>query len=503
MSSLDALRARLATVYDLNKAASVLEWDQETYMPDGATEARAHQLTTLRSLSHEHFTDDETGALLERAEVATQGLEAQDPARALVRVAQRDYDRATKLPARLVAEFATATARAKHAWQAARADDDFAQFAPHLERVIALSVEKADALGATVPEARYDILLDEYEPGMTAAEVAREFAELREGLVPLVEAIADAPHVDDAFLHAPFDEAAQWAFGLEVAQAFGYDLAHGRQDRSAHPFSTTLAIDDVRITTRIDPNYFPSGFFGTLHETGHALYERGVSPDLARSPLASGTSLGMHESQSRLWENQVGRSRPFWQRWYPKLQDRFPAQLSAVPVDAYYRAINRVGPSFIRVEADEVTYNLHVMLRFEIERALIDGSLSVADVPAAWNAAMKDYLGVTPPTDREGCLQDIHWSIGLVGYFPTYTLGTLMSAQLFEAAQRDLGDLAAAFAEGTYLPLREWLRDQIHQHGRVYTATELLRHVCGTGLDAAPWLKYAHAKYALIYDLAL
>ncbi|MEM6782945.1 MAG: carboxypeptidase M32 [Bacteroidota bacterium] len=502
MNSLDALRTRLATVYDLNKAASVLEWDQETYMPRGAAEARSQQLATLRSLSHAHFTDDETGALLEDAHISTSDLDADHPTRALVRVTQRDYDRATRLPARLVSEFATATSRAKQAWQAARADDDYSQFAPHLERVMALSIEKADAFGAASPRDRYDVLLDEYEPGMTAAEVAREFAELRAGLVPLVEAIAGAPQVDDRFLHAPFDEDAQWAFGLDVAQAFGYDLAHGRQDRSTHPFSTTFAIDDVRITTRIDSQFFPSGFFGTLHETGHALYERGVSSDYARSPLASGTSLGMHESQSRLWENQVGRSRAFWHHWYPTLQAVFPTQLGGVALDVYYRAINRVAPSFIRVEADEVTYNLHVMVRFEIERALIEGSLAVVDVPEAWNGAMEDYLGVTPPTDREGCLQDIHWSLGLVGYFPTYTLGTLMSAQLFAAAQRDLGDLANHFARGSFLPFREWLRAHIHQHGRVHTATELLERVCGVGLDAGPWLEYARAKYTLIYDLA-
>ncbi|MEM8560209.1 MAG: carboxypeptidase M32, partial [Bacteroidota bacterium] len=360
-AALAALRDRLATVYDLNKSASVLEWDQETYMPEGAAEARAYRLATLRRLSHEHFTADETGDLLDTTGTETADLDPHDPDRALVRVAQRDYDRATQLPAQLVSDFATATARAKQAWQAARADDDFARFAPHLQTVIDLSIEKADAMGAASPAARYDVLLDEYEPGMTADVVAREFADLRTGLVPLVEAIADAPQVDAAFLHAQtdeevFDEAVQWAFGLEVAQAFGYDLHHGRQDRSAHPFSTTLAIDDVRITTRIDPRFFPSGFFGTLHETGHALYERGVSPTLARSPLASGTSLGMHESQSRLWENQVGRSRSFWQHWYPKLQAAFPGRFDAVPLDAFYRAINQVAPSFIRVEADEVTY---------------------------------------------------------------------------------------------------------------------------------------------------
>ena len=505
--SLDALRSHLATIQDLRHAAAVLEWDQETYMPSGAADGRAHQITTLRRLAHEQFASDATERLLDAAPTENEADAA------LVRVVRRDLARARCLPSEHVAAVAQATSHAKTAWAGARADDDFAAFAPHLRRIVDLAVERADLVrpllaserGPTYApsdaDARYDALLDEFEPGATTVEVAAVFSALRSELVPLVEAVAAAPQVDDAPVRRRVPEDAQWAFGIEIAEAFGYSLARGRQDRSTHPFTTSFGRDDVRITTRLDPDFFPTALYGTLHETGHALYEQGVSPALARTPLADGTSLGMHESQSRLWENQVGRSRAFWTRHLPDAQRHAPDAFANVSADAVWRAVNRVAPSLIRVEADELTYHLHVILRFEIERDLISGALDVDDLPEAWNARMQADLGLTPPTDAEGCLQDIHWSLGALGYFPTYSLGTLISAQLWDALARDLGDLDQRILDGDYAAILGWLREHVHRHGRALSASEILTRATGTGLDAAPWLAYAREKYGAIYGV--
>ena len=494
---LDALQVRLGQVKDLEAAASMLGWDRETYMPDGAAEARAQQLSTLSRLAHQLFTAEETGALLDEAAPQVEEADPLSFEASLVRVARRDYERKRRLPADLVADLAEAASAGQHAWKKARAEDDFAAFAPHLRRLLALNRQKAEALG--YEEVPYDALLDEYEPGTATATVDRLFRTLRAELVPLVEAIADAPPLDDACLHAAFDPDAQWAFGESVIRAFGYDFAHGRQDRSAHPFTTSFSTSDVRITTRVDPAFFSASFFATLHEAGHGLYEQGIDPALARTPLAEGTSLGVHESQSRLWENLVGRSRPFWQHYYPTLQRRFPGALGGVPLGAFYRAINKVEPSPIRVEADEVTYNLHIMLRFELERALLTGDLAVDDLPARWNAAMEDYLGLRPGRDAEGVLQDVHWAMGAFGYFPTYALGNLMSVQLFEQAARDLGDLDAQLSAGRFEALLGWLRTNVHQHGRKLRAADLLERVTGASLQAAHWLGYIREKYGALY----
>ena len=507
--SLDRLRARLAETTDLGHAAAVLEWDQEVFMPPGGAEARGQQVATLRRIAHERFTDDAVGDLLDAAE----GEAESDLDHALVRVTRRDWRRATLLPSRLVSEKAEASGRAKEAWKAAREADEYALFAPHLRQIVDLSIEEADLVrplladerGAdyapTVADARYDALLDAYEPGASTAAVARVFSDLRADLVPLVAQIAERPAPDDSFLHASFPEAGQWAFGMDVAQALGYSLDHGRQDRSAHPFTTSFGITDVRVTTRLDPHFFPTAFFGTVHEVGHALYEQGVAPALARTPLADGASLGLHESQSRLWENLVARSAPFWDGAYPALQARFLGPLADVPREDFVRAVNKVQPSLIRVEADELTYHLHVLLRFEIERALVAGTLRVDDVPEAWNEATRDLLGVVPPSDADGCLQDIHWSLGAIGYFPTYTLGTLMSAQLWDAMRRDLGDLDALMRAGDFAPILGWLRERVHRWGRALPAGEILRQSTGSDLDAGPWLAYARAKYGALYGL--
>ena len=503
---LSALRSALADIMDLRHAAAVLEWDQETYMPSGAAEARAQQVATLRRIAHEQFTSDELATLLDRA-MPESRLDVD-----LVRVTRRDWKRATLLPARLVSEKAEASGRAKTAWKQARESDDVTAFTPHLRQLVELATEEADRVRPLIAEergsdyapsnadARYDALLDTYEPGASTADIARVFTDLRSELVPLVAAIAEQPSPEDGFLHQHMAPHAQWDFGEAVAADLGYDFNHGRQDRSAHPFTTSFGISDVRITTRIDPNFFPTGFFGTVHEAGHGLYEQGIDRQLDRTPLADGTSLGMHESQSRLWENLVGRSGAFWQGRYADLQALAPP-LANVPLEAFVRAINKVEPSLIRVEADELTYHLHVLLRFEIERQLVAGTLDASDVPKAWNAGMQDLLGITPPSNADGCLQDIHWSLGAFGYFPTYSLGTLMSVQLWNAAERDLGDLGPQLAAGSFAPLLGWLRERIHRWGRTRTAGDLLREATSADLDAAPWLAYAQTKYSALYGL--
>lgn len=499
-SALSDLRTYLAPIEDLKAAAAVLSWDQETFMPEEGTEARAQQLSTLQSMAHERFASDETGRLLDRAAETLDDPDPLDDDASLVRVARRDYERARRVPSSLVAELSEATARAKQAWKRARSEDDFTIFAPHLETLVDLSVEKAEALG--YDDEPYDALMEEYEPGLTTAEVASTFENLREELVPLVDAIAEAPPLDDELLHRTYPTAKQREFGKQVLEDIGYDFARGRQDVSAHPFTTAFSVNDVRITTRYDESFFPSAFFSMIHEGGHALYEQGIDPTLERTPLADGASLGVHESQARLWENHVGRSRPFWMHYFPRLQNTFPEALGSAHLDGFYRAVNRVEPSLIRVEADEVTYNLHVMLRFELERDLIAGHIPVNDLPRLWNERMDEFLGVVPDTDANGVLQDVHWSMAAFGYFPTYTLGTLMAAQLMNAVREECPDLDTKVANGDFGALLDWLRTHIHQHGRKETAPELLTRVTGRELSADPWLDYATSKFAPLYNLS-
>ena len=499
LEPLGRLRDQLGKISDLNAAQALLGWDQETYMPAGAVEARAQQLATLGRMAHEMFTSEQIGRLLAECEPLVLDLADDSDDARLLRVTRRDYDKATKLPADLVAELAKTTALAQQAWKEARASSDFPHFQPHLERVLELVLRKAEAYGYEASP--YDALLDEYEPQMRTARVADIFGALREQLVPIVQAIGTRPAPDDAFLHRRYPEQAQLDFGLRVVKRFGFDFDRGRQDRSAHPFSTSFSTTDVRITTRVQPDFLPSALFGTLHEAGHGLYEQGVDPALERTPLAAGTSLGMHESQSRLWENLVGRSRPFWRFYYPRLREVFPEQLGAIPLETFYRGINRVAPSLIRVEADEVTYNLHIMVRFELEVAMVSGELGVAELPEAWNAKMDEVLGLTPRADADGVLQDIHWSLGAIGYFPTYTLGNLISAQLFARASEQIDGLHEQLAAGRFDALLGWLRDRVHRHGRKFTASELLHAITGGDLEAESWLAYIRRKYGEIYDL--
>lgn len=502
MQAVEQLQGHLAEVKSLAEASAVLGWDQQTYMPPGGVEARAAQLTALAGVIHEKATGDKAARLLDAAERAGAGLDPDSDEAAFVRMARRDFDRATKIPAALVAETARVTALAFEQWAQARAESDWGRFAPWLEQILDLTRQAADHLGHSGE--RYDALLDQYEPGMTAQDVRAMFAAIKPDLVALVKAVATRGPgtVDDSVLHREFDEEKQRQFGERVITALGYDWSRGRQDRALHPFCTSFGRDDVRITTRFDPAFLPSALFGSIHEAGHALYEQGVAPRYAGNILADGTSLGFHESQSRLWENLVGRSRAFWQRFYPDLQSLFPQALGDVAEEAFYRAVNKVEPSLIRVEADEVTYNLHILLRFEIEQALLSGELSVSDAPAVWNSKMQEYFGLTPPDDAHGILQDVHWSGGSLGYFPTYSVGNLLSVQLYEKADADLGgQTESQIAAGDFAPLLGWLRENVHQYGRKYPPKELVQRIVGGPLDAAPYLKYLNTKFGAIYGL--
>ena len=486
------LRDLLGRITDLNHAAALLEWDQETYMPEGAAESRARQVATLRSLAHELLTSKEASSKIQTAQPES------DIDKDLIRVVARDIEKATRVPSSLIAELAQASGMSKGFWQKARSENRFDVFAPHLDKIVDLTIQHAEALG--YEETAYDALLDQYEEGMTTAEVTSVFEDVKKGLVPIVQTIADAPPLSDAVVRGDFPLKNQWDFGLDVVKQMGYDLNHGRQDKSAHPFSTAFSITDVRITTRSDASFFNPGFFGTLHEAGHAMYEQGIDLKLEGSPLADGTSLGMHESQSRMWENLVGRSRPFWDHYFAEAKALFPAALGQADVDSFYRSINTVASSPIRVEADEVTYNLHIMLRFELEQDMIAGKLSVADLPDEWNHRMETWLGIRPENDAEGVLQDIHWSLGAIGYFPTYALGNLMSVQLFNAAISDIPQISEGLANGQFAPLLSWLRENVHQWGRRKTANQIMMDATGTGLSAHPWMDYIRTKFGDLYS---
>lgn len=499
-ASLTQLKQRLNEVIDLMHIRNVLSWDQQTHMPPGGTRDRGHHLASISRLVHVKYTSDEIGALLEELKPYAEGLDPDSDDARLVKVAAREYGKRIKVPADLVAETARVTAEAHIVWQEARAESDFSKFRPYLEEIVDLRRQYA---GLFAPfDHIYDPLLDDYEPGMKTAEVQAIFSTLRPQQVELIQAITAKPQVDDSFLHLQFDEKKQEQFGVEVITRYGYDWQHGRLDRAAHPFTIKFGIWDVRITTRYEPNYLGSALFSTLHECGHALYGQGIDPALSRTPLATATSYAVNESQSRLYENLLGRSLEFWTHFYPRLKEYFPSQLGNVDLETFYKGINKVEPSLIRVEADEATYNLHIMLRLELEIALMEGKLAVQDLPEAWNSRMQDYLGVVPPDDADGVLQDVHWSSGFLGYFSTYALGNLISAQLWEVVNDDIPDLREQIRRGAFDQLTGWMREKIHRHGMKFEPQELAQRLTGSKIDPAAYMRYLKSKYGGIYGLA-
>lgn len=493
----ETYQAFIAKVRELHLATSIesiLSWDQETYMPKRGGTHRAAQLAFIAGVGHRKLIDSEFSALLEKVEA--EGDE--DPVVATnVRETRRIFDRKVKLPTDLVEELARTSSLARTIWVEARRTSDFRNFAPILKKLFELKRAEADHIGYTTEP--YDALMDEYEPGAQAAEVAAVFDGVRNELVPIVKAIATAPRKpNSAVLKLMAPLAQQEQLCRHLAEAIGFDFDAGRIDTTTHPFCSGTCPDDVRLTTRYDEHYLPMSLFGILHEAGHGLYEQGLDSTHTGTPMGQSVSLGIHESQSRLWENQVGRSRPFWNHQFAELQKCFPAY-AQVSLEDWYFAINKVEPSLIRVEADEVTYNLHIMLRFDLERRLLAGKLAVDDIPGAWNDGMQKLLGITPPDDAHGCLQDIHWSLGAMGYFPTYALGNLYAAQFFAAASQAIPELDVKIARANFKPLLEWLREHIHQHGQRYRAAELCEVVTGQPLSPEPYLNYLRRKFKPLY----
>jgi carboxypeptidase Taq len=484
----------------LANCAAVLGWDEDTYMPRGGAEHRANQLALLAGLEHERATDPRVGDLLAVVEGSPLVADPDAPAAVNVREWRRAYDRAVRVPRALVEELARVTTLAQVAWVEAYENSDWVLFLPWVDRIFALKRQEAAAVrpGAAV----YDTLLDEYEPGMTCRQMAALFDGLRGPLVELVGAIAGARRRPDVtLLRRPFPLDRQRLFGEMVAAAVGFDFRRGRLDTSPHPFFTCLGPHDFRITTRFGERDFACGLFSILHEVGHALYEQGLDPALRGTPMGEAVSVGMHEAQARLWDNTVGHSRPFWVHFFPRARQVFHAALHDVTAEAFYFAINHVAPSCNRVRADEVTYNLHILVRFELEQALAAGDLRAVDVPAAWNEHYRRYLGVSPTTDAEGCLQDGHWGGGLIGYFPTYTLGNVFAAQLYARAAAELGDLDREFADGRFDGLRGWLRERAYRHGQRYPAARLIQRATGAPPEPGPLLRALRWKYSELYGL--
>jgi carboxypeptidase Taq len=497
----EALVKHLRDVYNVGRSASVLQWDMETQMPPQGAEARGAQLETLSRISHQMFTSNQTGDLLNAAQDELNDVDYDTTEASMLRVVRKDYEDATKLPTEFVAKFTALTARAHHHWKQAREQADFGLFEPDLTEIVAMCQQRAEYMG--YDGSPYDALLYEYESSLTTAEVKAIFDGHRGELVELVAAIAEVQNrVSDDVVKQPFPIEQQRAFGRFISEAIGYDYNRGRIDDAVHPFSTSFSKNDSRITTRYNPNWLNPALFGTMHECGHSMYEQGISDALAGTMLGNGTSLSVHESQSRTWENLVGRSRGFWAWAYPKLVEHFPAQLDGVDVETFYKSVNAVSPSFIRVEADECTYNLHIMLRFEIEQKLINGEVAVKDVPDLWNTTFEEFFGIIPPDDAQGCLQDIHWSMGALGYFSTYALGNLLGVQYYNTAIEQVPSIPDDIANGNFSTLLAWLNENIHAHGRKYNTKELTRRITGGDINSGPYIQYLKDKFTAIYGLA-
>jgi carboxypeptidase Taq len=494
------LKRHLLEINDLRAAGALLSWDHATYMPKCGSTARARQGAIVRRLAHERSVVPELGKLLEELEPHVAGLPHDSNEASLVRIARRDFEKAIKVPSDYVARVSAFGATAYDAWKRARPANDFATMVPFLERAIDLGREYADFFAPNEHVA--DPLIDDADEGMTTALIRMLFARLNDELVPIVSALCNQPAADNGCLHGFFGEPAQLGFGLSVVKRIGYDFDRGRLDKTLHPFCTRLSAGDVRITTRVDESDVREALFSTLHEAGHALYEQGVHSALEGTPLGRGASVGVHESQSRLWENVVGRGCSFWQHFYPLLQSVFPDQLSKVAPETFYRAINRVERSLIRTDADEVTYNLHIMLRFELELELLEGRLRAKDLSEAWRAGMQDYVGIVPTDDRDGCLQDVHWYAGrLGGGFQSYAIGNILSAQFYAAALNAHPDIPKEIAIGEFGLLHAWLREHVYQHGRKFKSNELIERATGRQMSVEPYLAYLRAKYGELYQL--
>ncbi len=496
------LRQRLAELTDLSNAAHLLGWDQQTMMPPRGGAARAEALATLEQISHEMFVSAETGRLLDAAEAELDGAEPDSDDARLVRVTRRRWEKARGVPSDLAADLARAASIGQEAWVDARERSDFSAFVPYLTHNLELARRYVDCLDGF--DCAYDALLDDYEPGMKSAEVDVVFAELKAELVPLIAAVTEHQEkVDDSCLHHEVPVERQRVLADDIVRMMGFDASGWRMDDAVHPFATGFSNADIRITTRWDQDYFPSGLFGAMHECGHGLYEAGIADSLQRTPLGHAESLGLHESQSRLWENIVGRGRSFSGVLAPRVAQTFGGPLAGLDAETLYRAVNRITPSYIRVEADEATYGLHIVLRFELEQELIEGRLAVTDLPEVWNTRFKQYFGLDVHNDAEGVLQDVHWSAGLIGYFPTYALGNLIAGQLWQRAGTDIPDLDARIAAGELGPLREWLREHVHRHGAKFSTPELLQRVVGGPIAVEPFISYLRAKLSEVYGIDL
>jgi len=489
----ERLKNRLAEVDDLTKAASLLFWDQRVMMPPAGSEARAESMATVSRLAQERFVAPDIEQLLEDLRSLEESSDYDSFEASLIRATRRDFEKASRVPPELVGEMRRASTLALSAWGPAKEESNFEALRPHLETNLGLRHRYVECFDPG--DETYDVLLDDYEPHMKTAEVREIFDELKEELVPLVKEIGDAGEIDDSFMTGEFDPARQRDLGLEIVRRFGYTDDEWRLDQTSHPFMSSPGAGDIRLTSNFRPNDLTS-LFATMHEFGHGVYEWGVDPALARTPLGSGVSLGLHESQSRTWENLVGRSRSFWRFFYPRLQETFAEQLGSIEEEAFYRAVNKVQPSLIRIDADEVTYNMHIILRFELEQELIEDRLALRDLPAAWNARMDDYLGVAVPDDARGVLQDMHWAGGSFGYFPTCALGNVISVQIWERAREELGDLDERFERGEFGELRDWLTEHLYRMGRKFTPQETIERVTGSRIDAKPYVRYLREKLA-------
>jgi carboxypeptidase Taq len=499
-AGLAELKARLREIGDLEFAGAVLGWDQATYMPQGGAAARGRQAAMLSRMAHEKSVDSGLGKLLDEIEPRARLLPEDSDDRSLIRFARRDFEKAVKVPPDHVERASALRAAAFDAWTRARPANDFAAVRPFLEQNVELSREYA---GYFAPYRHIaDPMIDDFDPGMTTESIRALFDALRRELVPLVRAICDQPPIDDRCLHGTFPEPAQIDFGVAVVKRLGYDFARGRIDKTHHPFCTKFSAGDVRITTRIDEHDIGQALFSTIHEAGHAMYEQGVAPALADTPIGRGASAGVHESQSRLWENLVGRGRGFWEHFYPALRRSFADPFGAVPIEAFYGAINKVERSLIRTDADEVTYNLHVMMRFDLEQDLLEGRLAVKDLPEVWRTRIAADLGIAPDDDRDGCLQDVHWfSGGIGGSFQGYTIGNILSTQFFAAAVKAHPDIPREIAAGEFGTLRGWLVAHLHRHGRKFLPDELVERATGEPMSIAPYLAYLRRKYGELYRL--